>query len=1622
MSVPDRYRRLELLGQGGSGQVWLVEDQYRPGSRFALKESSAGSADRRDALRREFVLLARLHHPGLVEAYELDSSPTDGCPRFTLEYVDGDDLATAVANRGPALFFEMAAEALRVLAFLHDLDLRHRDLKPTNLLVRRRPRLGCRLVLLDLGLASLGDVGELSPGPGPVGTLPYMAPELFEGASPTRRADLYSLGALLYELVHGQPPLLPKDDDLPQYIEAVKAGRRARPALPSGYAAGLSGWLEELLHPDPARRPAGAAEALARLNTACGTSFPRETAASRAARLASDPPPGREKELKRLWSALAPDSGPNVVWLVGSAGFGKTRLLRWLQSEAILRGWEVVATLSHLGDLTTTAIPTEGPPMPSLRDLRERTKAGPVLVLIDEIESADGAVVRMLDRIAREGKAPPLQVVAAVDTGRIVHPLLRRLLDHAAVVPTMHRVDLAPLDEEGIRALAERATGGSDLSQARLGWMTRASEGNPLVAESLLVEGTWERGGERKTARILEHSFEARLDLLSGKARSWLEALAVLGADAPEPVVATLCGLDDRSAREAAEEARFAGLATSRRGRWSPASRIVVDQAMRGLTEPLRAEFNRRAAELLEQSEPAEGLEWRLARLWSAAGERGKVIGFAVQAARRSKDHGDPDETAQRLAFALRHCDRADPRRRELRIQQGASLLAAGRHQAAARAWGAALRLTRAPGERADLLARQAHALTQAGRFRRAEQVAREALELSQTHGLPLQRANALKVVGMVLGRLGREAEALPELEGALRIYRECGEVLLEAETLQVLAACKSRLQLEDAEADFRLAVDLYRKLEHRGSELKSLLGLAVIHTRAARHNEARRLLEDVRRKSVEHGNLDLQETALSKLATLAIEQGQLDTALSLSREALDLARHLADQNREMIDRCRLAEALIGCGRPAEAVELLRQGLDGALAHIEPDMVDYARMLLAHALLETPAADARDAGLLLEKCQDGFRRRRKKRPLLIALVQELERRSVPGAAEPFDPVAAEFDALAKHYGRELEPEVRIRSELARALTLLHQAIPQGALEGARRAAAFSDQAGLPDYAARAQALIGEALEQLGKPAEAAEAFERGNLLLVQAAGRIESPSARRSFLDRPVFRGLRDREPAERTGDDRRLIALYEMIRALNSETDPEALLETILEMALRAVSAERGMILLREEGREEFSVRLARNLEAETEADAERYSRGIVAQAGSGRPILAMDAGEDDRFRDLKSVSMFGIRSLMCVPLRSRGTIIGTVYLDSQKEGRLFTPKDLRFLEAFSDHAALALQNARERAELEIENRRLRDIAETRLRFGNLIGRSPAMQQVFHLIEKVAASDLPVLIQGESGTGKELVARAIHFNGTRKRRVFLSENCAAIPESLLESELFGHVRGAFTGAERDRAGLFEQADGGTLFLDEVGDMSPGMQARLLRALQEGEVRRVGGERSIHVDVRVLAATHRDLNDEVQAGRFREDLLYRLQVLVIYIPPLRERPEDIPVLIDYLLERISRERGREIPRMEEFVRGVLERYEWPGNVRQLENALQRLVLLAGEGPVTRAELETDQDVRATFLGPDSSADQVFSLSAGVREELKRALVAAGGNRERAAKLLGISRATIYRKIKEHGLS
>ena len=348
------------------------------------------------------------------------------------------------------------------------------------------------------------------------------------------------------------------------------------------------------------------------------------------------------------------------------------------------------------------------------------------------------------------------------------------------------------------------------------------------------------------------------------------------------------------------------------------------------------------------------------------------------------------------------------------------------------------------------------------------------------------------------------------------------------------------------------------------------------------------------------------------------------------------------------------------------------------------------------------------------------------------------------------------------------------------------------------------------------------------------------------------------------------------------------------------------------------------------------------------------------------------------------------------------------------------------ADEVLLTLGRAAEHTRLRQENRRLRrqldDLAGSR-GLGGIVAQSEAMLAFLKTVARVAQHDTTVLITGESGTGKELVARGIHAASGRAAMPFLAVNCGGMPEQLLESELFGYVRGAFTGAERDRKGIFQEAEGGTLFLDEIGELPAGAQVKLLRVLQEREVRPVGGVRPLPVDVRVLAATARDLAEEVGAGRFREDLFFRLNVIPLQVPPLRERKEDIPPLCRHLLDKIGRKFGREVPELSAPALALLLRHQWPGNVRELENTLERAVVLADRVilpehlPPQLAGAEGESGLEA-LLG-------TFSLKKGQREMervlIGRALEASGGNKSRASRLLEISYPSLLAKIKEYGL-
>jgi transcriptional regulator with GAF, ATPase, and Fis domain len=460
---------------------------------------------------------------------------------------------------------------------------------------------------------------------------------------------------------------------------------------------------------------------------------------------------------------------------------------------------------------------------------------------------------------------------------------------------------------------------------------------------------------------------------------------------------------------------------------------------------------------------------------------------------------------------------------------------------------------------------------------------------------------------------------------------------------------------------------------------------------------------------------------------------------------------------------------------------------------------------------------------------------------------------------------------------------------------------------------------------------------------------------------------------------------------------------------DVTALLEALLDEAIDLTGGDRGFLVLVEG--EQRVVKVARNVARENVAlDLERLSDTVVERVlRSGEPLLVSDATVDPEFSASTSVVNLKLSSVLCVPLMHRGRPIGLVYVGSDRVGTHFDRRGLDTLTIFAAQASLLVQNALLLDELRADNRGLRERLEQQ-RFGDLLGSCPGMQEVYRQIEKVAPTDLSVLVMGETGTGKELVARELHRRSPRAAGPFVAINCGAIPETLLESELFGHVKGAFTGAVATRPGRFQQASGGTLFLDEVGDMPQVLQVKLLRALQDRTVQKVGDHRDEPVDIRVVAATHRTLEDEVKRGTFREDLYYRLATLTLRVPPLRDRGEDVAVLARGFLVTFAEAYRAGAHGFTAGALAAIRRHSWPGNVRELENRIKKAVVLS-DGPLVRAEDLDFPPEELPPLTPLQEAKDEFE-----RRYVLEALKRHGGNRARTARALGVDPRTIFRLL------
>jgi serine/threonine-protein kinase PknK len=1654
-----RYRIGAPLGAGASGETFAAVDTQSGGD-CVIKIFAADQGARRLAFA-ELRGLETLAHPGVARLRDVGRC-ADGRVYLVTDRIVGPGIealaSIADGARRRAVFERVALDLASALAHLHGRGIMHGDVCPANVRLSGGGSSGDpRAVLIDFGLA--GPVLPAGSG-GARGTLGYAAPEALTGArSPA--VDLFALGATLFEAWSGTSPF---GRGLPA-VERMLAGRA--PPLSSirvGLGEGWDGLLDRLLSSDPVLRPASARELLREvMRLSAGAATPTEVDLA-VPYPEGDPLAGivvgRRSErialraaLDRLSEGAAADS---AVALVGGAGAGRRTLF-----ELVARDVAVAAAAGTMAPITIWRGDFDGlerfagvARVPSEEDAQRAAEAR-MAALAEAIELrakdrplclflGQGAAASAFARFA-SGAPPTGRTLLVVPSDA---PIERPFAQAIVLAPlaageigelVAAGVDVAP-PAGAVESIAQTARGNVALAVVLVrGLIARLRRGEgDLASLDLASSDLASLPPGADLDRLLQRSFVA----LPAEAQKLALATALLGEDGAEAAA-----LDDEALARASSRLRSAGwIDLGPDGGARLPSAAHHGAALAAVPRPIAVEIAHAALERLGAD------DLRRADALAIAGLSLEAAAVLRQAASAALAEGAGARAAGLLERAAGLAPDALALGERLVLATGLGIV--GRYEDAARALAEAGKAAREPADAVAVCEREAWLRVRRGDLDGAKQTLEDGLAESAAAGLPAIGLRAR--LGRLLVTAGRFRASLaivePLLDDRQRFGADNGARLLCVESALLSSAylgdlprARQRLaELSETSAisetrlayldgllaqlggDEESAREAYRRAYQIGSRQNE------VHTLAAVALNLGGLL-------IEAG---LYGEALTACARAVRELGRLGATAELVPALVNAANLFVEVGdlpaaRRAIERARGLAAGSGSARALATASFVEGDLARRAGHVEAAVAFYRSAASTFVELAQPSA-AVGALLAAAETLAAAGRADEGRAALL----EAEQLDDAGADPANHPDLARTRAtVALAAGRDGDSPLTLSrrlSELARA----------------ERARAHRPRAW------RLAALAGRLAARAGADAEARAAWDFGRTIFEEVV--MATPEHHRSALNRDPDAGWLRSEGSSSAGEgplaaralltESRLRRLLRINKRLNSELRLPRLLEMIVDTVIELTDAERGFLLLEDEAGT-LNVKVARNIDQQTLETAEfELSRSIARRAAAGgEPIVTIDAAGDARFREALSVSDLHLRSVLAVPLVIKGRAAGTIYVDHRLRQGAFDQEDVRLVLDFAEQAAIAIDNARLLAELrrrerqvEALNRRLeselmtrreelsgikvelrenREALAVRYDYRNIVGRTPRMLELFRLIDRITDTALSVVIQGESGTGKELVARAIHANGPRKDRPFVGENCAAIPETLLESTLFGYVRGAFTGAEHDTRGLFEIADGGTLFLDEVGEMSPGMQGKLLRVLQEGEIRRVGSERTRKVDVRVVAATNRDLAQMVEEGKFRRDLFFRLNVAAIALPPLRDRRDDIPLMVERFLARLAKAAGRPEPKpLEPAALACLTAYRWPGNVRELENEMIRADALSGPrigvSDLSPRITAGDDPDRRVSEDPDNLAlkPRVERLE---RSLLREALGRSGNNQTKAADLLGLSRFGLQKKLKRY---
>lgn len=1588
--IDGRYRVHRELGSGMSGDVLLVEDPN--GGRMALKylkewQPGVSEAEAHRSFKREFSILKDLNHPNIARILDFGRDEK-GRYYFTSEFVEGEDFFRAARKKSPEGIEGLVVQALRALEYLHSRRIYHLDLKPGNMLVTSDGR----VKLIDFGLAG-EKFGEKIGG-----TPAYMAPEVLYGEPPDGRADLYSLGVVFYYCLTGTNPL--KGATVPETLDRQKKlvpppVSKINPDLPSY----LDRVVSRLLEKKRGERFTSASHVIRDINLLSGRKYPVETSETLLSYLPEEGAfIGRVRETasaQELCLQLKNRTGRFALRLVGAKGTGKTRFLKELKYFCQLNDLKVLFIL-----------PGDPPPR----------KAEASVLLLDDVDRwGESDEEAWFEFLQKAGKTSFVSLLTS--SAERAHPI--SLLQPLLAPSGIETIDLRNFPTDELRQYLVSLTGLEHPPAGLIDALWERTDGNPLFVSEILK--TLIAGG-----------------LLFDSQGRWRQTtMQDIGIDLSEAAIPE--NLKELLEKQYIEEP-------------GGARQLVCLLTLVG--RPLRAED----LPVLMRGDYREEDLTRLVRegrvLREAKGDRISLKNpLWAEVAEGLMSPGEKQQWHDRIALWL-ESSRKDPAiAKEL-----------------ARHWGEGSDPKKAVGALIPL----ARSMLEAGRGREAAPLFQKALER-----LPADAFRDRIETLMGLGEACCQSDAFSEsLESFRRIRpflkqieNRDEDILYKADIHERLASVALKLrQTEEAKADIQAGLALLN--DYQDDPIRRMIlenDLAQVRCQEGGLDAAEEIFSRTDREWRALTEKDRERVTNNDLGFLYLLKGDAAKAAGVLEEQLKFLSRLPRRYPEARCHYNLAEASFVLGNYERTAEHYGRCLDLAREVKAHDLLLRAYNGLGN--VTAYHAEKQDVALGIEYYLRA-----------LAIAQKLEDLSSQAAIHSNLGILYQESGQVEEAEHHLLGAIRIvrsmKERSAYDLSYLARAhLEMGSLLRGRR-----DFEASRDHLRDAQSFVEEQESLKGlrfwvryefaclyRDQGREESFRSALKDLREAASgpdemrklqklEEESPTRGPAIASSAISEGMSQFETRSLRQPPPAWKGLLKILRFLNSERDLNYLLKTILHYALELSDAETALLVL---AKEDGSLEVRSALSSAVDADLQAFSTAIARKVlDEGRVIATADAQGDARFSEERSVYLLKLRRVVGLPIQTPGRTLGVLYLDTRggvRGGDLHQTETVEILQAFADQAGLALENARLFRESE-EGRHVVEarlgqaeeslslaqsllkeqsvLFETRYSYANIVTRSRSMRDLFKTLDRVTGTNLAILIQGETGTGKELVAKALHYNGSRKAAPFVAVNCGAIPSELMESELFGHKAGAFTGATVDKIGLCEAADGGTLFLDEVAELSPALQAKLLRFLQEKEFRRLGETEARHADVRILSATHQDLSARIRDGRFREDLYFRLAEMPILIPPLRDRREDIPLLVERFLEECREEMKQEkkfrIDR--ELLRRMID-YPWPGNVRELEGLVRVVCALAENGVLTTASLPAHSPLAGRGRRGEASSsvtssvliDEVNRYRPDWRwEDYERHLIAQAYRHHHyraipTAQAIGLTPPTVYQRIRKWNL-